>query len=69
MIEGDNDWLRLQELKSLDEKRFLAQQHIELYQAEILRVFNKKVKERIFQQEDLVLVVWRPMFMMHKTKD
>ena len=30
--------------------------------------FNKKVKERIFQQKDLVLAVWRLMVMTRKTK-
>ena len=40
----DNDRLRLQELEALNEKRLQAQQHIELYQARILKAFNKKAK-------------------------
>jgi len=48
MIEEDNDWLHLQELKALDEKRLQTQQHIELYQARISKASNKKVKERVF---------------------
>jgi len=69
MTKEDNDWLRLQELEALDEKRLQAQQHIELYQARISKAFNKKVKQRVFQKGDLVFVVRRPMIMTHKTKD
>ena len=54
MTKEDNDWLCLQELEALDEKRLQAQQHIELYQAQISKAFNKKVKQRVFQKEDLV---------------
>ena len=64
----DNDWLCLQELEALDEKRLQAQQHIELYHARISKAFNKKVKQRVFQKGDLVLAVRRPMIMTHKTK-
>jgi len=68
MTKEDNDRLRLQELEALDEKRLQAQQHIELYQARISKAFNKNVKQRVFQKGDLVLAVWRPMIMTHKTK-
>jgi len=68
MIERDNDRLYLQELKALDKKWLQAQQRIKLYQARILKAFNKNVKERIFQKEDLVLAVRRPMAMTHKIK-
>ena len=44
MTKEDNDRLRLPELEALDEKRLQAQQHIELYQAQISKAFNKKVK-------------------------
>ena len=33
-----------------------------------MKAFNKKVKERVFQKEDLVLAVRRPMIMTHKAK-
>ena len=69
MTKEDNDQLRLQELEALDEKRLQAQQHIELYQARILKAFNKKVKKRAFQKGDLVLAIRRPMIMTHKIKD
>jgi len=68
MTQGDNEWLCLQKLEALDEKRLQAQQRTELYQARISKAFNKKVKERIFQKGDLVLAVRRPMVMMQKTK-
>jgi len=48
MTDEDNHQLRLQELEALDENRLQAQQCIELYQAQISKAFNKKVKERIF---------------------
>ncbi|KAJ6853187.1 uncharacterized protein M6B38_251600 [Iris pallida] len=63
----ENHHRRLQELEALDKKRLLAQQRIELYQARISEVFNKKVKIRTFQVGDLVLAVRRPMVMTHKT--
>jgi len=46
MTKEDNDRLRLQELEALYEKRLQAQQHIELYQAQISKAFNKKIKKR-----------------------
>jgi len=52
----------------LDDKCLQAQQQIELYQAQIFRAFNKKVKERTFKKSDLILAVRRPMVMTHKTK-
>ena len=67
MTKEDNDQLRLQELE-LDEKRLQAQQHIEFYQARISKAFNKKDKQRIFQEGDLVLDVRRLIVMTHKTK-
>ena len=68
MIDEEQHVLRLQELEALDDKRLQAQQQIELYQARISKAFNKKVRERIFKQGDLVLAVRRPMIMTHKTK-
>ncbi|KAJ6795834.1 Uncharacterized protein M6B38_224760 [Iris pallida] len=67
LTTDDNYRRRLQELEALDEKRLLAQQRIELYQARISGAFNKKVKIRTFQVGDLVLAVQRPMVMTHKT--
>ena len=47
----DNDRLRLQELEALDEKQLQAKQHIELYQARISKVFNKKVNKESSRKE------------------
>jgi len=52
----------------LNDKRQQAQQKIDLYQAQIFRAFNKKVKERTFKKGDLILTVRRPMVMTYKTK-
>ena len=68
MTKEENDWLCLQELEALDEKRLQAQQHIVLYQARISKAFNKKVKQTVFQKGDLVLAIRRPMVMTHKTR-
>ena len=68
MINEEKHRLRLQELEALDGKRLQAQQQIELYQAQITKAFNKKVKERTFKKGDLVLAIRRPMVMTHKTK-
>jgi len=45
MTNEDKHRLRLQQLEALDDKCLQAQQQIELYQARIFKVFNKKVKE------------------------
>jgi len=68
VTKEDNDRLRLQELEALDKRRLQTQQRIELYQARISKAFNKKVKERVFKKEDLILAVRWPMVMTHKTK-
>jgi len=68
ITDEDNHRLHLQELEALDEKRLQAQQRIEFYQAQISKAFNKKVKKKNFQKEDLVLAIKRPMVMTHKSK-
>jgi len=57
--------LRLEELDSLDEKRILAQQSLELYQAQMTRAYNKMVRPRTFQEGELVLVLKRPIIGRH----
>jgi len=57
MTDEDNHRLHLQELEALDDKRLQAQQRIEFYQALISKAFNKKVKKKNFQKEDLVLAI------------
>ena len=61
--------IRLQELEALDDKYLQAKQQIKLYQARISRAFNKKIKERIFKKDDLILAVRWSMIMTHKTKE
>jgi len=51
ITDKDNHRLHLQELEALDKKRLQAQQQNKFYQAQILKAFNKKVKERIFQKK------------------
>ncbi|CAM8891899.1 unnamed protein product [Rhodiola kirilowii] len=56
------------EPKSLKELRGLqAQQSLQCYQARLSRAFNKKVRPRSFQKEDLVLAVRRSIITSHKT--
>jgi len=50
----------------LNDKRLKAQQQIKLYQAQIFKAFNKKVREQNFKKDDLILAVRRPMV---KTKE
>jgi len=69
MADKEKHRLCLQELEALDDKRLQAQQQIELYQVQISRAFNKKVREQIFKKGDIVLAVRRPMVMTHKTKE
>jgi len=65
MTNEEKHRLRTQELEALDDKRLQVQQQIELYQARITRAFNKKVKERTFKKDDLILTVRTPMLMTH----
>ncbi|XP_020266393.1 uncharacterized protein LOC109841874 [Asparagus officinalis] len=68
MTTEESHHRRLEELEALDEKRLLAQQHIELYQAQIFRAFNKNVRYRTFKEGDLVLAVRCPMILNSKKK-
>ena len=55
-------------MQSLDEKRLVARQSIEIYQARMVGSFNKKVRERAFKKGDLVLAVRRLIILTHKSK-
>ncbi|KAK3000254.1 hypothetical protein RJ639_044883 [Escallonia herrerae] len=57
----------LEGLEALDEKRLEAQQHLECYQAKLLRAFNKKVRPWSFAVGDSVLAVRRPIITTHCT--
>ena len=63
----ENAKLGLQELEAFDEKKLKAQQCLECYQARLSSTFNKRVKPRSFQVDDLVLAVQRPIITTHRT--
>ncbi|KAL0405692.1 UNVERIFIED_CONTAM: hypothetical protein Slati_3883100 [Sesamum latifolium] len=67
LTEEENARIRLEELEALDEKRLEAQQRLECYQARLSKAFNKKVRPRSFQVDDLVLAVRRPIITTHRT--
>jgi hypothetical protein len=57
--------LRLDELDAMDEKRLIAQQNLEIYQAKMARAYDKMARVRAFQQGELVLVLKRPIISRH----
>jgi transposase InsO family protein len=57
--------LRLDELDAMDEKRLIAQQNLEIYQAKMVRAYDKMARIRAFQQGELVLVLKRPIIGRH----
>lgn len=67
MTTEENHKFHLQELEVLDKKRLYAQQRIEIYQAQNSKTFKKKVKERVFEQSDIVLTVHSQKVMTHKS--
>ena len=56
-------------MEALDEKILEAQQHLECYQEQLSRAFNKRVRPRSFQVRDLVVVMRRPINISHKTRN
>jgi hypothetical protein len=60
--------LRFQELDALEEGRLQAVQNLELYRQNMVRAYDKLVKQRVFWKGELVLVLWRPIIVTHKTK-
>ena len=57
--------IRLDELDALDEKRLAAQQCLELYQARMVRAYEKSARMRQFVKGELVLVLKRPILGRH----
>ena len=49
----------------MDEKRLIAQQNLEIYQAKMARAYDKMARVRAFQQGELVLVLKRPIIGRH----
>ncbi|XP_070047233.1 uncharacterized protein [Nicotiana tomentosiformis] len=66
ITDEENARLRLAELEALDKKRLEAQQSLECYQAQLSRVFNKRVRPRSFQVGDQVIAIRRPIITSHK---
>jgi ribonuclease HI len=57
--------LRLDELDAMDEKRLIAHQSLELYQAQMTRAYDKMVRPRTFRKGELVLILKRPIIGRH----
>jgi hypothetical protein len=60
--------LRFQELDALEEEQVHALQDLELYRQNMVRAYNKLVKQRVFKKGELVLVLRRPIVVIHKMK-
>jgi hypothetical protein len=60
--------LRFQELDALEEGRLQAVQNLELYRQNMVRAYDKLVKQRVFRKGELVLILRRPIIITHKTK-
>jgi hypothetical protein len=60
--------LRFQELDALEEDCLQAVQNLELYHQNMVRAYDKLVKQRVFQKGELVLVLRHPIIVTHKTK-
>ena len=53
--------LRFQELDALEEERLQAVQNLELYRKNMVRAYDKLVKQRVFRKGELVLVLRCPI--------
>jgi hypothetical protein len=60
--------LRFQELDTLEEGRLHAVQNLELYRQNMVRAYNKLVKQRVFRKGEYVLVLRRPIMVTHKIR-
>jgi hypothetical protein len=52
----------------LEEGHLQAIQNLELYHQNMVRAYDKLVKQRVFQKDELVLILQRPIIITHKTK-
>jgi len=64
----ENTQVRLAELEALDECQLMAQQRLEIYQAQMAGAFNRRVKFCSFGMGDLVLTIRRPIVINRKTQ-
>ena len=60
--------LRFQELDPLEEGRLHALQNLELYRQNMVRAYDKLVKQRVFRKGELVLMLRRPIVVTHRTR-
>jgi hypothetical protein len=60
--------LRFQELDALEECCLQAVQNLELYHQNMVRAYDKLVKQRVFRKGELVLILRRLIFVTHKTR-
>ena len=64
-VEADNEKARQDSLDLLDEERDLAAARSAIYQQDIRRYHNRRVKTRTFQEGDLVLRLIQDQIDMH----
>jgi hypothetical protein len=60
--------LRFQELDALEKGQLQAIQNLELYRQNMVRAYDKLVKQRVFRKGELVLVLRRPIVITHKMR-
>ena len=65
-VEADNEQARQEALDLLDEKRDMALARSAVYQQDLRRYHNRRVKTRTFQEGDLVLRLIQDQTDMHK---
>ena len=65
-VEADNEQARQEALDLLDEKRDMALARSAVYQQDLRRYHNHRVKTRTFQEGDLVLRLIQDQIDMHK---
>ena len=54
---NEDDWIqtRLDQLNLIDDKRLTAVRHGQMYQKQMIKDFNKKVRHQVYQVGDLVM--------------
>ena len=54
---SEDDWIqtRLDQLNLIDKKRLTAVYHGQMYQIRMIKAFNKKVRQQVYQVGDLVI--------------
>ena len=65
-VEADNEQARKEALDLLDDKRDMALARSAVYQQDLRRYHNRRVKTRTFQEGDLVLQLIQDQTDMHK---